>query len=193
MCGHATLATAFVLFNFENHNSNEIEFHSPRSGNLTVRKDGDWLTLNFPSDEFNEVDLTEELMSGFNFKPIKALKGKTDYMLVFDNEQKIKDIKTDFNEIAKVKARGIIITARGKKSDFVSRFFAPQVGVNEDPVCGSAHTFLTPYWSAELNKNELTAIQLSERKGFLKCKNLNGRVELSGQAKLYLNGKIEIE
>ncbi|WP_445721761.1 PhzF family phenazine biosynthesis protein [Flavobacterium sp.] len=193
LCGHATLATAFVLFNFENYNSNKIEFYSPRSGNLTVRKDGDWLTLNFPSDQFNEVELSEELKSGFNFKPTKAFKGKTDYLLRFENEQQIKDIETDFSKIAKVNARGIIITARGEKSDFVSRFFAPQVGVNEDPVCGSAHTFLTPYWSAELNKNELTAIQLSDRKGFLKCKNLNKRVELSGQAKLYLKGIIEIE
>lgn len=193
LCGHATLASAFVLFHLENYNADEIEFYSPRSGTLTVKRVDDWLTLNFPVDQYTEVDLTEELTSGFNFKPLKAFKGKTDYLLVFENEEQIRDIKVDFTEITKIKARGIIITAKGNESDFVSRFFAPQVGINEDPVCGSAHTFLTPFWSEVLHKNELSAIQLSDRKGYLKCKNLNDRVELSGQARLYLKGTIEIE
>jgi predicted PhzF superfamily epimerase YddE/YHI9 len=99
----------------------------------------------------------------------------------------------DLEKIAKLKGRGIIVTAKGDEVDFVSRFFAPQSGINEDPVTGSAHTTLTPYWAKQLGKNELSAIQLSERKGYLTCKYLNDRVEISGQAKLYLKGQIFIE
>lgn len=190
LCGHATLAAAFVLFNYENHTTNEIQFNSPRSGILMVKRDGDYLTLNFPTDVFNQIAITEELTNGFDIKPIEALKGKTDYVLVFENESQIINIKPNFNSIAKLKGRGVIITAKGNEVDFVSRFFAPQSGINEDPVTGSAHTTLTPYWSKRLNKTELTAIQLSERKGYLKCKYLNERVEISGQAKLYLIGEI---
>lgn len=190
LCGHATLAAAFVLFNYENHKTSEIQFNSPRSGLLSVKRDGDYLTLNFPTDVFNQIVIDEELTNGFDIKPTEALKGKTDYVLVFENESQIINIKPNFNSIAKLKGRGVIITAKGNEVDFVSRFFAPQSGINEDPVTGSAHTTLTPYWSNRLNKTELSAIQLSERKGYLKCKYLNERVEISGQAKLYLIGEI---
>ncbi|QMU26915.1 PhzF family phenazine biosynthesis protein [Adhaeribacter radiodurans] len=121
------------------------------------------------------------------------MKGKTDYLLVFANEVEIKSITPNLNEIAKLNARGVIITAKGNEVDFVSRFFAPQSGVNEDPVTGSAHTSLTPYWAAQLRKSDLTAIQLSERKGYLQCKYLNDRVEISGKAKLYLQGEIYLK
>lgn len=190
LCGHATLAAAFVLFNYEGHTVNEINFLSPRSGKLNVRKQGDHLTLNFPTDVFEKVELTNDLISGFNVKPTEAYKGKTDHMLVFENEEEIKTIIPDLEKIAKMDGRGVIITAKGNNVDFVSRFFAPQSGINEDPVTGSAHTTLTPYWSKKLNKTELSAIQLSERKGYLKCKYLNDRVEIGGQAKLYLIGEI---
>ncbi len=190
LCGHATLAAAFVLFNYENHASNEIDFHSSRSGALKVSKQGDYLTLNFPTDVYEAIDLFPELTAGFDLQAIEALKGKTDYVLVFENENQIKNIKIDLEKISKLKGRGIIITSKGEQVDFVSRFFAPQSGINEDPVTGSAHTTLTPYWAKKLNKNELTAIQLSERKGFLKCKYLNERVEISGKAVLYLVGEI---
>jgi len=193
LCGHATLAAAFVLFNYENHHSNEIHFNSQRSGMLAVSNQNDYLILNFPTDVFERVDLFEELTNGFNIKPIDALKGKTDYMLVFENENQIKKIAPNFEEISKLKGRGVIVTAKGDKVDFVSRFFAPQSGINEDPVTGSAHTTLIPYWSKKLNKNELTAIQLSERKGYLKCKYLADRVEISGKAKLYLIGEIYLD
>ena len=192
LCGHATLATAYVLFNHEGVNQDMVHLHSPRSGKLTVAKDGDNLTMNFPSDVFEEVKLTEELTAGFNIMPRVAYKGKTDYMLLFDNEKEIKEIIPDFNLISKVEARGIIVTAKGDDADFVSRFFAPQVDVNEDPVTGSAHTTLVPFWSERLNKKELSAIQLSPRKGYLSCKYLGERVEISGQCKLYLTGEIYI-
>jgi PhzF family phenazine biosynthesis protein len=120
--------------------------------------------------------MTPEIMSGFNICPVAAYLGKTDYMLIFDNEEQISNIIPDYPVIEQWPVRGVIVTAPGVGSDFVSRFFAPQSGVNEDPVTGSAHTSLTPYWSAKLNKNELTAIQLSPRRGFLQCTNLQDRV-----------------
>lgn len=193
LCGHATLAAAFVLFDYENHHENIIHFNSPRSGVLTVTKEGNSLTLNFPTDEINAVELSEELMSAFNIKPEFAFKGKTDYMLVFENEAQIKEVIVNYAAIANLKARGVIITAQGETVDFVSRFFAPAVGVNEDPVTGSAHTSLMPYWSKRLGKTDLTAMQLSARKGYLQCRYLNDRVEISGEVKLYLIGEIFLE
>lgn len=190
LCGHATLAAAFVLFNNEGHTGNEIIFFSHRSGKLNVTKQGDHLTLNFPTDVFEKVELNDSLTAGFNIKAKEAYKGKTDHMLVFETEEEIKTVIPDLEKIAKMNGRGVIITAKGNTVDFVSRFFAPQSGINEDPVTGSAHTTLTPYWSNKLNKTELSAIQLSDRKGYLKCKYLNDRVEIGGQAKLYLIGEI---
>lgn len=192
LCGHATLAAAFVLFNLENHSDNEIKFYSHRSGLLTVTKDNQYLTLNFPADTLHSIELTSEITDGFNIKPRVAFKGKTDYLLIYDNENDIRSLKPDLNIISKLDARGIIVSSKGEKTDFVSRFFAPQVGVNEDPVTGSAHTTLIPYWSGILNKKELTAMQLSKRTGFLTCKDLDDRIEISGQCKLYLSGEIHM-
>lgn len=193
LCGHATLSAAHVLFNHENFSGNEISFQSLRSGILKVTKNEDQLTLNFPADVYTEVELTKELMSGLNIEPLRAFKGKTDYMFVFENEGQIRRLKPDFTKLAKLGGRGIIVTAPGLIVDFVSRFFAPLAGINEDPVTGSAHTTLTPFWSKELDKTDLEAIQLSARKGYLTCKNLGDRVEISGQARTYLTGEIEIE
>lgn len=193
LCGHATLASAFVLFNYENHQGDCIEFFSPRSGALNVRRDDKGLTLDFPIDEYYNITISEDILSCFDKKPIEAYKGKTDYMLVFENEADIINIKPQFEFITKLKGRGVIITAKGENIDFVSRFFAPQSGIIEDPVTGSAHTTLTPYWTKKLNKENLSAVQLSERKGYLQCKLSGDRVEISGQARLYLKGDINIE
>lgn len=193
LCGHATLAAAYVLYNYENYNGNIIHFNSPRSGVLTVAKKRELLTLNFPTDVFEQVELLNKIADCFDIKPKLALKGKTDYLLIFDNEEEIRKLTPVLEIISKLKCRGIIVSAKGNNVDFVSRFFAPQSGINEDPVTGSAHTTLTPYWAKQLDKIELTAIQLSERKGFLQCKYLNDRVEISGQGKLYLIGEIFIE
>ena len=190
LCGHATLASAFILFNYEDYNGEEITFKTASSGNLKVRRNGHLLTLDFPTDTLQPVDLFPELTNGFNFKPIKAYKGKTDYLLVFNNEEEIKNILPDYASISKIKARGVIVTARGNKVDFVSRFFGPQTGVDEDPVTGSAHTTLIPYWAGQTGKNELSAIQLSSRKGVLQCKYSGERVQISGECRLYLAGKI---
>ena len=193
LCGHATLAAAYVLFNFDNHKEKIINFYSALSGKLTVSKHNDTLTLNFPVDIYESIELSHDLKHVFDIIPTYALKGKTDYVLVFETENQIKKINPDLIRIAKLGGRGVIITAKGNNVDFVSRFFAPQSGIDEDPVTGSAHTILTPYWSKRLNKTELTAIQLSERKGNLHCNLLGDRVEISGKAKLYMIGEIYIE
>jgi PhzF family phenazine biosynthesis protein len=190
LCGHATLAAAFVLFHWEGHSGDVIYFYSSRSGALSVSRSSDLLTLDFPVDVFHQIPVSNEVLSCFDKQPLEAYKGKTDYMLVYEKESDIRDIRPHFEAIAALEARGLIITAKGEQVDFVSRFFAPQSGILEDPVTGSAHTTLTPYWSEKLNKAEMSAIQLSERKGYLKCKFLGSRVGISGQAKLYLAGEI---
>jgi PhzF family phenazine biosynthesis protein len=190
LCGHATLATAFVLFNYENHQSEEITFSTRQSGKLIVRKEGEYLILNFPTDTIEPVDITDEMTACFHCRPIEAFRGKTDHLLIFENESQIRNNQPDLNKIKALFDRGVIVTAKGDEADFVSRFFAPNVGIDEDPVTGSAHTSLTPYWSSVLGKIEMTALQLSKRGGFLKCRNLGDRVEISGKAKLYMIGEI---
>lgn len=190
LCGHATLAAAFVLFNHEGHNGDIIHFCSHRSGGLTVKKDAQFLTLNFPVDEYKSIPLTEDISSGFNIMPRQAFKGKTDYLLIFDNEDEIRTIEYNLDAISRLEGRGVIISAKGDDVDFVSRFFAPQSGIDEGPVTGSAHTTLTPYWSEVLDKQELTAMQLSGRTGYLRCRNLGERIEISGECKLYMTGEI---
>jgi PhzF family phenazine biosynthesis protein len=191
LCGHATLATAHVLFEHLNYNKEKIVFHS-RSGELTVSKSGDMLVLNFPIDIVKKIEAPEELVKGIGKKPLETFKGKTDYLLVYQNQKDIEDINPDFELIKKSKARGVIVTAKGDNVDFVSRFFAPDVGVNEDPVTGSAHTTLTPYWASRLNKIELSAMQISKRQGKLKCKLVKDRVEIAGNAVTYMEGSIKI-
>ena len=190
LCGHATLASAHVLFNHLNYAGNELSFNS-RSGKLTVTKNNEGLTLNFPVDQITEVDVTDEMRSCFASTPVAAYKGKTDYMFVFDKQEQIENISPDLDAIGKFDARGIIVTAPGKEVDFVSRFFAPQSGIDEDPVTGSAHTSLTPYWSAKLGKTSLSATQLSQRKGKLQCELKGDRVLISGKAITYLIGNIQ--
>jgi PhzF family phenazine biosynthesis protein len=193
LCGHATLASAYVLFNYQNYPGNTIKFQSRRSGVLSVERDADLLKLNFPTDVFNRVELSSELKACVNKTPVEAYKGKTDFMIVFESERDIMDLKPVLDQISILPGRGLIATAPGDNVDFVSRFFGPQSGINEDPVTGSAHTTLTPYWSKRLGKTELTAMQLSERVGHLKCKFLNERVEISGKGKAYLIGEIFLE
>ncbi len=189
LCGHATLASAYVLFNYENYTEDIITFNS-RSGPLTVTKSGEMLTLNFPRDVFKEVSPLPELTESLGANPTKTFRGKTDYMLIFENEETIRKMKPDFKQLAKVNARGIIVTAQGKEVDFISRFFGPQSGGDEDPVTGSAHTTLTPYWSSILGKTKLEAQQVSSRGGKLQCELVDNRVLISGKAKLFSTGEI---
>lgn len=192
LCGHATFAAAFVLFHHEGHEDDNIHFWSSRSGDLQVKKKGDILTLNFPADIVKPVKLSKNLLKSFDLKPNSVCKGKSDYLFVFKDEEEVLRLKPTLNNIAQLDARGVIATAKGNKVDFVSRFFGPRVGVDEDPVTGSAHTTLVPYWSEFLGKTELTATQLSKRKGQLFCKCVRPRVEISGRGILYLSGIINI-
>ncbi|SRR5258706_3494828 len=191
LCGHATLAAAYVIFNFAGFPSDSVSFQS-RSGVLTVVRNREWYSLNFPADKIQKIDVTPELIACIGKNPIDAYRGRSDAMLVFSSRQEIEQAVPDFSKITLLKARGLIITAPGTDTDFVSRFFAPQFGINEDPVTGSAHTTLTPYWSRQLGKLELTARQISKRGGFLKCKLLDDRVEMSGQGAYYMEGEISI-
>jgi PhzF family phenazine biosynthesis protein len=203
LCGHATLASAHILFEHEGYSGDRIVFDS-RSGELVVGRGGGLLHLNFPTDTIQPVAISEAMRSWFSVAPTEAYKGRSDYMLVFDDEATIAGLVPDLAAIEKAReARGIIVTAaatgdsgslsagqRSSTVDFVSRFFAPQSGIAEDPVTGSAHTTLVPFWAGRLGRSELSAIQLSPRRGFLWCRELGDRVEISGVAKTYLEGRI---
>jgi PhzF family phenazine biosynthesis protein len=192
LCGHATLASAHVLFYYYSHPTNKIIFQSRNRGQLTVEKDGDSLTLNFPADTVNKIDEPEEVLKAFNIKPVECYQGKTDYLLIYKSQEEIEQLDPKFDLIIKSGARGVIVSAPGNETNFVSRFFAPQVGINEDPVTGSAHTTLTPVWSKKLDKKILTAKQISKRIGDLKCELAEDRVKITGNAVTYLIGEIEI-
>jgi len=191
LCGHATLASAHVVFTCDGHAGDEVEFSS-KSGPLKVRRQGEWLVLDFPADRVEPVAVPQRLVEALGREPIETYKGKTDYLVVYGAEEHVASLQPDLADLATVPARGIIVTAPGRDVDFVSRFFAPQVGVPEDPVTGSAHTTLTPYWSSRLGKRELTALQLSKRQGRLTCRMTGSRVEIAGQAVPYLQGTITI-
>lgn len=191
LCGHATLATAHVLFTHLNYTAETIRFDS-RSGELIVRKEKNTIILDFPVSEIKEIAMPNNLVDAFNFKALKSFGGRDDIMLVFENEDQIRLLEPDFNKIIKLKTRGIICTAPSENVDFVSRFFAPAVGVPEDPVTGSAHTMLIPFWSKKLGKQKLMAKQISKRGGTIYCQNKLTRVEIGGKAITYLIGKIYI-
>ncbi|AEI47097.1 PhzF family phenazine biosynthesis protein [Runella slithyformis] len=193
LCGHATLATAYVLFFVENYVGEQLSFDS-RSGILNVRKEADWLILDFPVDTLHKQLLAPPaLLEAFgDVTPVEIFRGKTDFMAVLENEEQVRSLQPDVIVLSTLPVRGVIVTAKGEEVDFVSRFFAPQSGIAEDPVTGSAHTTLTPYWAEKLGKTELNALQVSKRGGVLKTKLLNDRVEIAGQVRLYLRGTIEI-
>lgn len=191
LCGHATLAAAHVLFQHEGLTGEEVVFAS-RSGNLGVKKHQGMYRLDFPVDAVSPVSITSDLLAGFDIEPVEAYRGKTDFLLVFKDEKEILDVTVDFSAIAKVKARGIMITAPGTRHDFVSRFFGPQSGIDEDPVTGSAHTTLVPVWAKKLVKTEFKAAQLSKRGGELFCTLAGERVYITGSAKTFFEAQVEI-
>ncbi|MBE0646423.1 MAG: PhzF family phenazine biosynthesis protein [Bacteroidales bacterium] len=192
LCGHATLGTAHVLFDHMGYPDSMLEFKS-RSGILRVRKEGELMTLDFPADDMIQVDIPNDLAVAVGLIPVLAFKGKTDYMLVYETEEEIRKIRPNMHLLMQTEARGVVVTAPGDTVDFVSRFFAPQVGIPEDPVTGSAHTSLIPYWSKGLGKTELSARQLSNRIGDLRCRFNGDRVEISGKAVTYMKGEIFID
>ncbi|NCI46007.1 PhzF family phenazine biosynthesis protein [Sediminibacterium soli] len=187
LAGHPTLATAFIIFHHLGHESDQILFHTVKSGDLTVIKKGDLLEMNFPARMPVNCTPPEELLKGFSIAPAKILRSR-DYFLVYRSQQEVVQVVPDFQYLNKVETLGVIITAQGDDTDFVSRFFVPNSVIGEDPVTGSAHATLIPYWAKELGKPALTAAQLSKRKGHLWCTSLNDRVTIAGKAVLYMQG-----
>jgi PhzF family phenazine biosynthesis protein len=191
LCGHATLATAYQIFHYENYQNSVIEFTS-RSGILKVEKQGDLLELDFPVDKLTPSETPKALIESLGATPKETIKGFTDYMLVFESEAQIKAFEPDFRKMAEVDCRGVIVTAKGDEVDFVSRFFGPNSGGDEDPVTGSAHTSLTPYWAKIFGKTEFKARQISARGGELACTLVGDRVKIAGKVAPYLEGKINV-
>jgi len=191
LCGHATLATAHVLFEELNHDSIGVLFNT-KSGILTVTKIEPGMRMDFPVDTPKEIDGNLLINQGIGITPQKVLKGKSDYLAILSSQEELEKIQPNFSVIAQLKSRGLVVSAPGRDVDFVSRCFFPQSGVDEDPVTGSAHTMLTPYWSDLLKKDTLSARQISKRGGKLVCAIENNRVLLYGQAKTYLRGEIEV-
>lgn len=191
LCGHATLAAAHIIFTELNYTKKLIEFDS-KSGQLQVTKNNDWYTLNFPSEEVTLINTPSILTEALKVPVLNTYQGKWKILVELENEEIVMNLTPNFSKLTELESSGIIVTAKGNKADFVSRFFAPKIGINEDPVTGSAHTLLIPFWAKKLNKNNLNAIQVSKREGILKCNYLNDRVEMSGQAVTYLKGKLTI-
>ncbi|TDH25614.1 PhzF family phenazine biosynthesis protein [Segetibacter sp. 3557_3] len=187
LCGHATLATAFVLFEHLGYEGDTIRF-SCKSGLLEVtRKDG-LIQLDFPTRIPAQAEAPEALLKGINIQPAQILKSR-DYFLVYNQQSEVADFRPDFTYLNQLDCVGIIVTAPGRDVDFVSRFFVPNSVIGEDPVTGSAHCNLIPYWSGQLNKTTLTARQISARGGQLTCTQAGDRVLMAGKAVLYMKGE----
>lgn len=192
LCGHATLASAYVVINHMNPGDEEITFRTQKRGDLFVKTEGEILVMNFPTDIYKKVDVPEGTEAALGLKPIEAYWGLNDLMLIYNSEEEIAQIVPNPTLLKNIKARGVLVTAKGTKVDFVSRFFAPLEGIDEDPVTGSAHTTLIPYWHEKTGKKQFVARQLSKRGGILYCNYLNDRVEIGGKARPYLEGILSI-
>ena len=192
LCGHATLASAFVLFDELAYPHDKIIFES-KSGPLVVSKVDDYLQLDFPSRPPNKAELPGSISQALNIQPQEVWKAR-DYLLVYNSEEDIKNIKPNIGQLEQVNIDpgGIIVTAKGEGVDFVSRFFTPQAAVFEDPVTGSAHCTLVPFWASRLSKTNFHARQISPRGGELFCDLKDGRVFIRGKAIKYLAGIIEV-
>jgi PhzF family phenazine biosynthesis protein len=183
LCGHATLASAHALWEQHLHEG-EIRFHT-RSGVLTAKRDGEWIELDFPATREQRIDPPAELLEALNVKPVYSGKNKFDYILELESEEAVRNVEPDHALLRKLPVRGVIITSRpaaGREYDFVSRFFAPGAGVDEDPATGSAHCCLTPYWAERMGRNEFTAFQASPRGATLRVRLDGDRVKLKGRA-----------
>jgi len=191
LCGHATLASAYIYFNYIDTSKSEISFQSA-SGDLKVSRKLDIYELDFPKDTFQQIDAIEKVFNAAGTRPIETYIGDINMLAVYETEEDIKLMKPNFENLINLDGQGLIVTSRSNDFDFVSRYFCPKYGINEDPVTGSAHTTLIPYWSMRLNKTKLHAKQVSLRGGELFCENLDKRVLIGGKAELYMKGKVKI-
>lgn len=192
LCGHATLASAWVLFNKRGQPGDSVTFNS-QSGPLSVSRDGALLTLDFPSRPPKEVQVSDELVAALGGDPLEFYAATRDTLVVYPSEEAVRALKPDFGRLARCDTFAVIVTASGNDCDFVSRFFAPAAGIDEDPVTGSAHCTLIPFWAHRYGKNKLHARQISKRGGELFCELSNDRVKIAGHAALFLEGSIGLE
>jgi PhzF family phenazine biosynthesis protein len=191
LCGHATLATAYVLANFVDPAFTRADFET-MSGRLSVTRQGDLFLMNFPSRKPVPCPIPAYLEEALGAKVLETGKSR-DLLAVIPSEQELRELSPDLSLLGKVEGSfAVIVTAKGESCDFASRFFAPNAGIPEDPVTGSSHSTLIPYWSEKLGKTELFARQLSNRGGKLFCKDLGERVEIGGRAVCYLKGEIAL-
>ncbi|HEY6843699.1 MAG TPA: PhzF family phenazine biosynthesis protein [Thermoanaerobaculia bacterium] len=195
LCGHATLASAHALWEEKHLRTNETARFHTRSGLLTATRDGEWIELDFPATRDQQCDAPAALLEALGVRsPRYTGKNKFDYIIEVGSEDEVRNVKPDIARLRQTNARGVIVTSRASngKYDFVSRFFAPAVGVNEDPVTGSAHCCLTPYWAQRLGKNEFVAHQASARGGTLRVRLAGDRVKLAGRAVTVLRGELTV-
>ncbi|MGH8434602.1 MAG: PhzF family phenazine biosynthesis protein [Pseudomonas sp.] len=188
LCGHATLASAHALFELYGEPGQRIDFIC-RSGALSVGREGERLVLDFPALVPQVVGVTRELEQALGVSVVDAL-GADKLLVLLDSEQVVRTCQPDFAALAKLPWQGVIITAAGEQHDFVSRFFAPAIGINEDPVTGSAHCSLIPYWAQRLDKQVLSAYQCSARGGELQCRLEGDRVKIAGHSVLVASGRL---
>jgi PhzF family phenazine biosynthesis protein len=191
LCGHATLATAHVLFRHHFPKAERFAFQT-KSGILTVTRDGDHLSMDFPSRPGTPVSVNDALTGALGAKPQEALLAR-DLLAVFETEEQVRALRPDFQRVAQLEAMAVIASAPGESVDFVSRFFAPKAGINEDPVTGSSHCTLIPYWAGRLGKKTFQARQISPRGGDLRCELRGDRVVIGGASVEYLQGEILVE
>ncbi len=189
LCGHATLATAYVLFECLKAPGDELHFHS-KSGELIVRRAGVRLALDFPARPPQHCEVHPRLIDALGTVPLEVLAAR-DYLVVYENEEQVRTLQPNMELLSQIDRFATIVTAPGTGCDFVSRFFAPAKGVPEDPVTGSAHCTLIPYWARRFGKNTLHARQVSPRGGELWCELREDRVTMAGHARLYLQGSID--
>ncbi len=195
LCGHATLAAAHVLYKHLGYSQSEILFYT-RSGNLVVKKTADGYSMDFPASTLQVIQAPDNLIAGLGLSPgqePKEVLAAFDFVVVLDNEDAVKNLNPDFSKWLDLDFRGVVVTAPGKDVDFVSRCFFPMLGVNEDPVTGSAHCELAPYWGARFGLDSLSAKQLSKRSGMVECRLVGNRVLLFGHAADYMQGQITLE
>lgn len=192
LCGHAALAAGFVVLTLLHPELSTAVFET-KSGALTVRKDGDWLELDFPAYQLKQLEVTDAICEALGAVPREVWRAR-DLLCIFDDPDTVRTLKPDMDKLLKVKGALMQVTAPGDgEFDCVSRTFAPKMGLPEDPVCGSGHCHIVPYWSARLGKDELKACQASPRGGVLRCRMAGDRVLLAGQARLYSVSQIMME
>ena len=191
LCGHATLASASIIFDVMGYEKNEIIFES-RSGRLEVRHDGEKLSMDFPSQPPVACDIPEQILRAFGEEPVECLRSE-DYIVVFDDEKSVLSARPDLALFSELDLRAVVITSKAEKYDFILRCFAPKYGINEDPVTGSVFTQLAPYWSEKLGKKTLNARQVSARGGNVVCESAGERVRIAGRAVRYMEGIIELD